>query len=106
MLGDELAEHLNAFWRLKVDDLHAGLRQPFLAALKVDRFAQHHLGYSELAHKTAAVPARGERRDHHRLPVAALASRVPKRIGLAMDGRIVLLDAAVAAAAEQLAVRA
>ena len=68
------------------------------------RFADDHRSDIELPHKSAAIPARGKRRDHYRISIAPLPARFPKRIGLAMDRRIVFLHAPVMAASKHVAV--
>src|SRR5687767_10809282 len=101
MGGDVVAEHADAFGVLKVDHLDAVLAQPVDAAAEVHRFADHHRADVELPHQPAAVPAWCERGDHDRVAVTTLATGLAEGVGLAVHRRVVLLDAAVVAAAEQ-----
>src|SRR5207247_1159272 len=66
----------------------------------VDRFADDDGANVELAGQAAAIPARGECGDHDLVAVAALPASLAKGVGLAVDGRILLLHAAVVATAE------
>src|SRR4051794_6145058 len=101
MLVDEPPQELEAGLGVEVDHGHAALAQPIHAALEGARLADHDGPDPELAHETAAVPARRERRDHHRVAVGAPAPGIAERVGLAVDGRVVVLDAAVVPAAQQ-----
>src|ERR1051325_6635696 len=94
MRRDELAEHPDALLRVQVDDLDAVLGEPPFAALEVHRLAEHDLRNPELPHQAAAVPAGRERRDHHRVAIAALAAGIAESIRLAVHRGVVLLDAA------------
>src|SRR5690606_16518810 len=102
--GDPVAEHADAFVVVEIDDLHALLAQPVVAALEVDRLAHHHRADTELPDQAAAVPARGQGGDHDGVAVGALAAGLAEGVGLAVHGRIVFLHPAVVAAAEQGAV--
>src|SRR5690606_1724672 len=101
--ADVVGEHLHARLRPEVDDLDAARAQPVDAALEVDRLADDHGADAELTHQPAAIPARGERRHHDRVAIAALPPRLAKRVGLGVDRRVVLLDPAIVARAEKLA---
>src|SRR5262245_44959003 len=90
---------------MQVDHLDAVLPQPVDAALEVDRLADDDGADVELPHQAAAVPARGERRDHDLVAVAALPAGVAEGVGLAVDRRVALLHAAVAAAPQDAALR-
>src|SRR3546814_14496004 len=98
---DPVAQHLDAALVGQVDDLDAVLAQPRNPAVEVHRLAHHHGADVELPHQAAAVPARGERGDHDRVAVAALAAGLAEGVGFAVHGRVAFLHAAVAAAAEQ-----
>src|SRR5438067_1279766 len=104
MFGDERAEHVDAFLRSEVDNLDSALAKPIDPALEVDRLADHDLADSELADESAAVPAGGEGCDHDLVAVVALPAGVPEGVCFAVDGRIVVLDAAVVSASEKGAV--
>jgi hypothetical protein len=84
MRGDEAGQKFYAFRRGQIHDLDAALSKPIDPAGEVDGLTHHHLGDPELPHEPAAIPARRQRRDHHRVPVAAPPAAAPKRIGLAM----------------------
>jgi len=56
---------------------------------------------AELADEAAAVPAGGEGGDHDEVAVGALAAGVAEGVGFAVDGGVVLLDAAVVATADE-----
>src|SRR5437867_6461327 len=98
-------QHVDALLRREIDDLHAVLGEPVDAAREVHRFADEHRANPELAHEPAAVPARRQRRHHDLVPVTALASGLPECVCLAVNGRIVVLDAPIVAAPEQLSAR-
>src|ERR671915_492317 len=104
MLGDEARQKLYALVRGQIHDLDAALSKPIDPTEEVDRLTDDHLGDAELAHEPAAVPARRQRRDHHRVPVAPPPATAPKRVGLAVKRGILLLDAPIPAPAQQLAI--
>src|SRR5258708_32961041 len=106
MRCDEAAEQLEALLRVEIDDLDAERAQPVDAALEGARLADDDLAEAELAHEAAAVPARRERRDHDEVAIAALAARAAEGVGLAVDGGVVLLHAAIVTAADECAVGA
>src|ERR671910_3009802 len=104
--SDEAAQQPDALLRGEVDDLDAALAQPGGPAGEVHRLADHHPRDAELPDQPAAVPARGQRRYHHRVAVAAPPSAAAEGVGLAVQRRILFLDATVATARQQLPVRA
>ncbi len=87
--------------RSEIDDRDAVFAQPIEAAGKVDGLADDHRADPELPHEAAAVPARGECRDHDRVAVGPLAAGLAECVRLAVDRRIALLDASIVPAAEQ-----
>jgi hypothetical protein len=86
---------------MQVDDAGAVFDEPVEAAAKTHGFADDEGADVELANEAAAVPAGSERGDHDFVAVGALAAGFAKGVGLAVNARVALLDAAVAAAAEQ-----
>src|SRR5579863_7672543 len=103
MPRDEGLHQLAAFDVIQIDHVHAILSQPVEAACKCAAFTHNQRADAELPHQPAAIPARGKRRHHHQVTVAALASGTAKSVGLAVNAGIALLHAPVAASAEQLA---
>src|SRR5208283_2530320 len=77
--------------------------QPVDPSLKVPALSHHHSAETKLAHQTAAVPARSERRHHDQLAVAFLPACFSERVRLSVHGRIALLHAAVVTRADQFA---
>jgi len=72
-----------------------------LAAGEVDALAEDEGLEAELADEAAAVPAGGERGDHDEVAVGTLAPGIAEGVGFAVEARVVLLDAAVVAAADE-----
>ena len=101
MTRDPRTQHLDALGRGEVDDLYAVFPEPVETAGEVDRLAEDHPADAELPDEAAAVPARSERRHHRLVAVTALAARLAERVDLAVDRRVVFLDAPVVPAAEQ-----
>src|SRR5579859_5108199 len=89
---------------MHVDDFDSVFTQPIDPAMERARLAHDDCHDAELPDEAAAVPARRERRDHDRVLVAPLATGTAERIGLAMDGRVVILDPPIVPPAEQRAV--
>lgn len=98
---NKLREHLNANLAREINDRDLARAEPVEAAREVHRFADDDRANAELANEAAAIPARREGGDHDFVAIGALAARFPKRIGFGVDGRIIFLDAAIAAAAEK-----
>jgi hypothetical protein len=86
---------------MHVDDLDAMFTQPIDPATKRARLAHDYFHDPELSDKAAAIPARRERRNHNRILVTSLTTGPAKRIGLAMDGGVVILDPPIVPSAEQ-----
>ncbi len=99
---DVVSQELDAFLRVKIDDLYTERAQPIEATLKILALADDKRAKTELANQAAAIPARGESGDHNEVAVTALAAGFAKRIGFAVDGGIVLLNAAVVTGAQKL----
>src|SRR5947208_2849453 len=104
MCLDVIGEHLDALLRLQVNHLDAVFAKPIDAAAEVGRFTHNDRADVKLPHQSAAIPARRERGYHDLVSITALASRLAKRVGLAMSGRIAFLHAAIVAAPQQFAV--
>lgn len=77
------------------------LAEPFDAALKIYRFANDHRANAELPDESAAIPTRGKCSYHNGIAIAPLPARVAKGVGLSMNRRITVLNAAIMAAAKQ-----
>src|SRR5208282_2226291 len=97
MIANVIRHHGNAFLGVEVDNPDAERAQPFDAALEIPSVADHQRAKTELAHKSAAVPAGRERGDHDHVTVASLAPGVTEGIRFAVQGRIAVLHAAVVA---------
>src|SRR6202034_2686823 len=85
MLPDIGGQQVFALRRTEVNDLHAAFAQPVNPAAKGARFADHDGPDAELHYKTAAVPARRQRRDHYRVLVAASSPGLAECIRLTVD---------------------
>jgi hypothetical protein len=81
---DEPGQQSDAFGRRQIPHLDAALAKPVDPPGEVDRLAHDEPGDPELANEAAAVPARGERRDHHRVAVGPPATAGSKGVGLAV----------------------
>jgi hypothetical protein len=77
--------------------------EPFHATLKIAALPDHERTETKLPYQSAAIPARSQRRNHGQVTIAALASRIAEGVGLAMQGRIAVLHAAVVARANEFA---
>ncbi len=77
------------------------LTQPVDAAAKSARLADDDRHDSKLSDQPAAIPARRERRYHDGVLITALPAGFAKRIGLAVDGRVALLNTPVASLPQQ-----
>lgn len=97
-----MVEQVFALGVVEIDDGDAVFAEPVDAALEGLGFADDDGADPKLANQPRAVPARCERGRHDRVAVAALAAGLAKGVRLTVDGRIALLHAAVAAAAEQI----
>src|SRR5258708_33002255 len=67
----------------------------------VRQFADDYGGDGELADEAAAVPAGRQSGDHDFVAISALATGAAEGVGFCVDRGIVLLDAAVVAAPQQ-----
>jgi hypothetical protein len=92
------------FLGIQIDDVDTVFAQPIDPAPKVYRFPDDHFSDIELPYQPAAVPARSKGGDHYRAAIRALPSGISKRVGLTVYRGIVLLNALVMAAAEQISV--
>src|SRR5215472_11689310 len=106
VLSDVGNEEVDAFGGVEVDDLDAGGAQPVQASGEVAGLADDDGAEAELADEATAVPTGGESGDHGEVAVGALASGAAEGVGFAMDRGVVLLDAAVMAGGNELALRA
>src|SRR5262245_62109114 len=90
--GDELSHHCHAPLVVKDHYRHAVFGQPVVPSGERPTLPDHHRPDVELTHQPAAVPAGRQRRHHHCGPVVALPAGGPKRIGLSVHRRVILLD--------------
>jgi hypothetical protein len=104
MPSDEAAQQVFALGVVEFDHLDSVLAEPVHAALEGFRFAHYDGANAKLPDKATAVPARRQRRDHDRVTIRTLATRLSKGVRLAVDRRIILLDAPVVSASEQFTV--
>ena len=104
MCGYESVKKVHALLGIEVNNINAVFAKPFDTSLKCSRFTDDHGANTELPNKAAAVPARSERRRHDHIAIRTLATGLAKRIGLAVDRRIVLLHAPIMAAAKNVAI--
>src|SRR3990172_4823392 len=80
---------------MQVNDLDAILSQPLDPALEIHRLAHDDRADVELADEAAAIPARRERGDHDLVAIGLDAPRVAESVRLAVHRGVVLLDAPV-----------
>ena len=106
MGADVICEEVETFGGVEVDDFDAERAQPIDAALKIAAFAYDNFWKTKLADKAAAIPARSERGDHDEVAIAALAARIAKSVGFAVEGRVAELHAAIVARTEEDSFRA
>ena len=105
VLADVGGQQVDTLGGVEVEDVDAGGAEPVEASGEVAGFADDYGGKAELAHESAAEPARGERGDHDEVAVGALPSGAAEGVGFPVDGGVVLLDAAVVAGGDELAAR-
>src|SRR5687767_11962372 len=98
---DIVCQQPDTLWRAKIDDLHSVFPQPAKATGEIDGLPHHDRPDTELPHQSTAIPAGCQCRDHDRIAVMALPSRLAKRIRFAVNRRVVLLHTPVVAAPEQ-----
>ncbi len=72
-------------------------------AFEVDRFTDYHRADIELPDQTRAIPAGRQCRHQNLVAIVGLATGFTKGVGFAVDGRVVVLHPAIAAASEQIA---
>src|ERR1700728_1219932 len=101
MARDEAPQQLDALGIGQVDHLDTVVGQPIVPTREVLRLAHDHGADAELTDQPAAVPARRQRGDHHRVGIVPSPSGVAEGVGLAVHRGVVLFDAAVAASSEQ-----
>jgi hypothetical protein len=106
VLSDVGGEEFGAFGGVEVDDLDTGGAEPVQATGEVTGFADDDGAEAELADEATAVPAGGESADHDEVAVGSLASSTAEGVGFAVDRGVVLLDTAVVAGGDELALRA
>ena len=94
-------QEVNAFGGVEVNHDDAIFAEPVNAAAKVNGLSDNHGGDSELTDETAAIPTRGQGGDHDFVTIGALTPGAAEGIGFAVDGGIVILDAAVVAASQE-----
>src|SRR5580698_4875358 len=99
--GDEFLEEVDAVLGMEIDHADAVFDEPVEAAAEADGLTDDDSADLELADEAAAIPAGGESGDHDFVAVGALASGFAEGVGFAVDARVGLLDAAVAASGEQ-----
>src|SRR5260370_40660764 len=103
VFADIFREQVDAFARVEVNHLGANLAQPLDSSLKVYRLSHDHRSYAKLANQSAAIPARGEGRDHDFVAIGALTAGAAKRVGFAVRRGITFLHSAIIAFAQELA---
>src|SRR5688572_14467906 len=111
MFPDERGHHLDALGVAKVDHLDAvaahelgrAAAGPF-AAGEVDRFADDHLGHTELHGGAAAQVAGHQRRIEDGVLVGALPAGFREAVDLCVGHRVAVLDAAVVSSCDDLVV--
>ena len=105
MLVDETRQQLHTLARPQIYHLNPVLPQPVDPTAKGLALADNHPSKAELTDQPRAVPTRRERRHHGHLAIAALPSRTPERVGLAMRAWIALLHPPVAPGTQKPPVR-
>jgi len=105
MTADEFPEQADAIGGLQIHDPRAHLPQPIERAGEIDRLAGDDRADAELARETAAVPARRESRDQDRVAVASSAARIPERVGLGVERRILVLNPPVVSPSQKPSLR-
>ncbi|BEK86557.1 hypothetical protein NSK11_contig00079-0026 [Nocardia seriolae] len=75
--------------------------KPIVAAGEGARLADDDRADAELPDQPAAVPARRERGDHDGVAVVAAATGIAEGVGLGVHAGVVVLDAAIVAAPQQ-----
>jgi len=103
---DVAGHHANAFLRVEINYIDAILAEPFDAAGKIHRLADHDSADPELPDQAAAEPAGSKRGDHDFVAVGAMTPGLAERIGLAVNRRVAMLNPTIVPAAEKLAVLA
>src|SRR5262245_23357164 len=98
--GDVVGQQPHACVGIQIDYIDAVFAQPVDAALKVDRLAYDNSADAELTNEAAAVPARRKRSGHNRVAIARPPAGVPECIGLAVRGRVRVLDPSVVPSTE------
>ena len=106
VLPDVGDEEVGTFRGVEVDDLDTSSAQPVQTSGEVAGFANDDGAEAELADEATTVPARSKSADHDEVAVGSLASSTAEGVGFAVDRRVVLLDAAVVAGGDELALRA
>ena len=102
--ADVAGEQVDAFCGVEVDNFSAVFAKPVDAAVEVDGLADDYDGDAELSDESAAIPTGRQRGDHDFIAIGPLPSGMAKGVGFSVDGRIVLLDAAVVPAPQQVSV--
>src|SRR6476620_3991876 len=96
--------HFDTFLRVHFNNFDSVCTKPFDAAGKILGLADDHSADVKLPDQSAAVPARGEGRDHRLITVISLAASLAKRVRLTVNRRIVVLNTTVVTASEDLSV--
>lgn len=99
--GDEGLHEGDAVLVGEVEDVNAGVAEPGEGSGEVLGFADEDGAEAELADEAGAVPAGGECGDEDEVAVGGLAAGSAEGVGFAVDGGVVLLDAAVSAGGEK-----